>query len=501
MTHSLVTASKIIGRESEKKAIVYLLMQSSGDRNGSRNVSVIPIVGIGGLGKTALAKLVYNDERVVSHFQLRMWVYISVNFDAIRMIKEILSSSNCIEVSDNLSLDQLLRKLRDALKDKRFLLVLDDVWNDDRVKWIEFRDLLIEGAKSGSKILVTTRNISVASIMGTVPMHINLRGLSNEDCMSLFVKCAFEEGQEEQHPNLFEIGKDIVKKCGGVPLAVRTSASQLYSKTDEQQWKLVRYSEIWELEREGGGHILPALRLSYTQLPSHLKQCLAYCSALQKKYVQFDSRGLINYWMAHGILDFHGHGSMELEDVGELYFRELWMRSFFENVKCYLDISYKFDMHDLIHDLVQSVAQEECSTVDSAGTKAISENVIHLSFSEFGQNVSTTLWKFNKVRTISGDKIVIEASLLHSCFSRFKYLRVLKLYKIALELLPRSIGRLKHLRYLGLTGNEAINKLPNEICKLQSLQTLFLGQCKNLEELPREINNLISLRSLVLTTK
>lgn len=112
-----------------------------------------------------------------------------------------------------MSLDQLQRKLLDALKDERFLLLLDDVWNDDRIKWIEFRDLLIEGAKSGSKILVTTRNISVASIMGTVPVHINLRGLSHEDCMSLFVKCAFEEGQEEQHPNLFEIGKGIVKKC------------------------------------------------------------------------------------------------------------------------------------------------------------------------------------------------------------------------------------------------------------------------------------------------
>lgn len=96
--------------------------------------------------------------------------------------------------------------------------------------------------------------------------------------------------------------------------------SQLYSKTEEQQWKLVRDSKIWELEREGGGHILPALRLSYTQLPSHLKQCLAYCSALQKKYVQFDSRGLINYWMARGILESHDHGSMELEDVGELTF-------------------------------------------------------------------------------------------------------------------------------------------------------------------------------------
>ncbi|CAB4317095.1 unnamed protein product [Prunus armeniaca] len=273
VTHSFVRASKVIGRESEKKQIVNLLMeQGDDDQSGNGNVSVIPIVGIGGLGKTALAKLVYDDERVVGHFEKRMWVSVSVDFEITRLINMILSSASDTEMSDKLSLDQLQGRLRHALKDKKFLLVLDDVWNEDRIKWSELRDLLIEGAKSGSKILVTTRNTLVAEMMGTIPTNINLEFLSFEDCLSLFVECAFKEGRDKDYPNLFEMGKDIVRKCGGVPLAVKTLGSQLYSKTDEREWKLVRDSEIWELKQEDAGHILPALRLSYTRLPHHLRQ-------------------------------------------------------------------------------------------------------------------------------------------------------------------------------------------------------------------------------------
>ncbi|XP_050123225.1 putative disease resistance protein RGA3 isoform X1 [Malus sylvestris] len=475
-THSFVRASEVIGRETEKNEVVDLLVQGD-DHQGNRNVSVIPIVGFGGLGKTTLAKLVYNDERVVGCFNLRMWQNVSVDFDITRLAKEILGSALGTQISEGLSLDQLQAQLRDALKDKKFLLVLDDVWNEDRIKWSELRDLLIEGAKIGSKILVTTRNISVASIMSTVGTYINLEVLSFEDSLSLFVKCAFEEGQERQHPSLYEMGKDIVRKCGGVPLAVKTLGSQLYSKTDERQWKLIRDSEIWELEQEGDGHILPALKLSYTQLPSHLKQCLACCSILPKNYSEFDSRELINNWMAHGILESRDHGNMELEDVGELYFKELWDRSFFQNVKDYT-FRYRFDMHDVIHDLVQSVAQGESFIVDSAGTKGVSENVRHLTFLEVGQNVSTTLQKLNKVRTIQVESCEnIDESFLSTCISRFKYLRVLKLTNASWELLPSSIGSLKHLK------------------------TLSLSRCVNLEELPRDMRKLISLRYLDFTTK
>ncbi|KAL6272941.1 hypothetical protein ACE6H2_023633 [Prunus campanulata] len=499
-----VPASKVIGRESEKEEIVNLLMQQGDDDqsgNSNNKVSVIPIVGIGGLGKTTLAKWVYDDKRVVGHFELRMWASVPVDFELTRLTRLILGSALDTEISDKLTLDQLQGRLREALKDKKFMLVLDDVWNDDALKWSQLRDLVIERAKSGSKILATTRNTSVAKMMGTIPTNINLEFLSFEDCLSLFVECAFKEGHDRDYPNLFAMGKDIVRKCGGVPLAVKTLGSQLYSKIDEREWKLVRDSEIWKLEQEGGGHILPALKLSYTRLPPHLRQCLAYCSHLRKGRVEFNSFQLIRYWMAHGILDqSRVHGNMELEDIGELYFKDLWARSFFRNVTEF-SIYYRFDMHDLTNDLVQSVTQGECFIVKSANTKDISENVTHLTFLEVGQNVSTTLQNLDKVRTIEADRIEIDESFLHTCLSRFKYLRVLKFSKVSFQVLPSSIGSLKHLRDLDLSCNEAITKLPNAICKLQNLQTLILEGCVNLEELPRDISKLISLTSLWLMTK
>lgn len=493
---------RLLVEKQKKNKVVDLLMVQGDDHQGGDdgNISVIPIVGLGGLGKSTLANFAYNDDRVVGSFELQMWQKVSVDFDITRLAKEILRSASGTKISEGLSPHQLQEQLRDALKDKKFLLVLDDVWNEDRNKWCQLRDMLTEGAKVGTKVLVTTRNSSVASIMGTVE-SINLDVLSFEDCLSLFVKCAFKEGQERQHPSLYEMGKDIVRKCGGVPLAVKTLGSQLYSKTDERQWKLIRDSEIWELERDGAGHILPALRLSYNQLPSHLKQCLVCCSILPTNYIRFYSGQLINHWMAHGILESRDYGNMEWEDVGELYFKELWERSFFQNVKDY-DFFYQFDMHDLIKDLVQSVAQGESLIVDSAGTKGISENVRHLLFFGSGQNVSTTLQKLNKVRTIAAERCEnIDESFLSTCISRFKYLRVLRLLISPCELLPTSIGSLKHLRSLELIANERITALPNSICKLQSLQTLGLGGCVNLEELPRDMRKLIRLRYLVITTK
>ncbi|KAM1321273.1 hypothetical protein ACFX2F_014368 [Malus domestica] len=204
--------------------------------------------------------------------------------------------------------------------------------------------------------------------------------------------------------------------------------------------------------------------------------------------------------MAQGILESREHGNMELEDVGELYIKELWDRSLFQNVKDYTFC--EFDMHHLTHDLVQSFAQGERLIVESAGTKGVSENVRHLTFLEIGQNVSTTLQKLNKVRTIAVESCInTDESFLRTCISRFKYQRWLRIVNASLELLPSSIGSLKHLRSLNLTKIERITELPNSICKLQSLQTLILARCMNLEELPRDMSKLISLRYLALTTK
>ncbi|XP_023891714.2 disease resistance protein RGA2-like [Quercus suber] len=203
--------------------------------------------------------------------------------------------------------------------------------------------------------------------------------------------------------------------------------------------------------------------------------------------------------MAHGILQSSANESQELEDVGDLYIKELLSRSFFQDVDQgeFLPV-YTFKMHDIVHDLAISIAKGECSVVTKTSTLAA--KFCHLSILESGQEVTTQLKRLSKVQTIIF-KIEQPLSILKACISRFKYLRVLDLSKSSFEVLPNSIGSLKHLRYLDLTENCRIKQLPDSICKLHSLQTLVLGGCSNLERLPKGIRDIISLRFLVVTIK
>uniref|UniRef100_A0A5B6YHB8 Putative disease resistance protein RGA3 n=2 Tax=Davidia involucrata TaxID=16924 RepID=A0A5B6YHB8_DAVIN len=494
MTHSFVHASDVIGRDQDKENIVQLLMCST----DHENVSVIPIVGIAGLGKTVLAKMLYNDEKVVQHFQLRMWVCVSDDFDMKRLIAKIINSAvgiNC----DNLDLEQLQNRLRYTLGCKKYLLILDDVWNRDRVKWIGLRDLLIGGA-NGSKIVVTTRDQIVASITGSVPPYY-LEGLPLDHCLSLFVKWAFREGEEYQYPNLLKIGEEIVKKCKGVPLAVRTLGSMLYEKIDECDWLFVRDNEIWKLQQKEGD-ILPTLKLSYDQLPFYLKQCFAFCSIFAKN-IEIDSDFLIQLWMAQGFIQ-PSDQDQELEDIGKRYLQKLILRSFFQEVVEY-GYFFSFKMHDLVHDLALSVAQPEYSVVNFH-TPIISKKVRHVSFCDYNSpnDVPSSLHELKNVRSIYFQFVGVgpsSKSFIDTCISRFKCLRLLMLGDSCFEALPSSISHLKHLRYLDLTNNQSIKSFPNSVCKLQSLQTLLFLNCMKLENLPRDFGDLISLRYLKLTTR
>ncbi|XP_050226474.1 putative disease resistance protein RGA3 isoform X2 [Mercurialis annua] len=495
MTHSFVQASDVIGRDDDRDKIIDYLLNYGEEEN----VSVVPIVGIGGLGKTTLAKMVYNDERVDRNFQLKMWICVSEDFDVTRLAKEITSSATGRNYGD-LSIDQLQARLRRSLGGRRFLLVLDDIWNENRVKWVELRGLL-EGGALGSKIIVTTRSSKVTTIVGS-ELAYNLPGLSHNDCLSLFLKWAFSAGQEKQYPNLVHLANEIVRKCGGVPLAVRTLGSLLYASTDEKQWLSIRDNEIWKLQHKEND-ILPVLKLSFDHMPSYLKRCFAYCSLFPKDYV-FYSFELVQFWMAHGLLDSSGE-DQELEGCGLQYMKELWSRSFFQDVEDH-GFFFTCKMHDLVHDLAISVAQSECSTVNFL-TESVDEKIRHLSFSgtDFpGQEVPKFLNKLDRVRTICfpvrgmgpTNETFMETSML-----RFKHLRLLNLSDSCFEVLPNSIGTLKHLRYLDLYRNRKLRKLPRTICKLQNLQTLRLEECEKLEEIPRDIKNMFSLRFLEITTK
>lgn len=493
-THSFVCASDVIGREHDKEHIIALLLAS----NLLRNISVLSIVGLGGLGKTTLAKLVYNDERIVENFERRIWVYVPEDFD-LKMLTERIIRAATGANNAHLDLDQLQICLRNELRSKRFLLVLDDVWNEDPKRWIDLRDLLSCGAE-GSRVIVTTRNKTVASIMGTgVPY--NLECLSSDECLSIFVKCAFKEGQENENLKLLQIGKAIVNKCGGIPLAVRTLGSLLCTKTEERDWLYIRDNDIWNIAQKEND-ILPILRLSYDQMRTDLKQCFAYCSIFPKDY-HIPREELINLWIAQGFVQ--SDETRLLEDIGNEYFNELLSRSFFQDVEEAFDSEVlTCRMHDLVHDLARSVAGKQFSNVNF-DTKAISKRVRHLLFCEenlWGKEFPGLLLNVKKVRSFSFSFKVgpISQPFLDMLINTFECLRVLDLSESDFKRLPSSIGTLSHLRYLALYGNHTIRTLPDSICNLLNLQTLYLLGCEQLQDLPRDFGNLCSLRHLYLTS-
>ncbi|KAM7530004.1 hypothetical protein LguiB_033414 [Lonicera macranthoides] len=190
-TYSYVPSSNVIGRENDKDAIIQLLTCTENEDK----LHIVPIVGMGGLGKTTLAQFVYNDNRVRDQFTRRLWVCVSDEFDMKEIIAKILREAGDDSSYSNLGIEELQNRLRQRLSDMKFFLVLDDVWNEDRVRWTNLRDLLIVG-RGGSKIVVTTRSRTVASLMGTVQPY-ELTGLSDDDCLSVLLNWAFKEGDRE----------------------------------------------------------------------------------------------------------------------------------------------------------------------------------------------------------------------------------------------------------------------------------------------------------------
>ncbi|XP_023892157.1 putative disease resistance protein RGA1 [Quercus suber] len=493
-THSFVREEDVIGREEDKKAIIGQLL----DFDVGENVSFISIVGIGGLGKTTLVQYIYNDEKVKDYFELQMWVCVSDDFDVKTIAEKILASAIGTR-PNNLEMDQLQIELRKSLSQKKYLLVLDDVWNDNKEKWCNLKTLLLDGLK-GSKVVITTRTNLVADITSTISPYL-LKGLSNDQSWLLFKQMAFEKKQETIDPNLEAIGRDIVEKCCGVPLAIKTIGRVLYFKKTGVEWSNIKNNELMNVTQMKD-EILPVLKLSYDHLPSYLKCCFAYCSLFPKDYV-ISSRTLISLWIAQGFIE-SPEGNQQLEDIANEYFMELHWRSFFqvERKSAYMYQETWFKMHDLVHDLALSISRIECTLVDS-NAKNVNEKSRHLSFtfkdgSFFEENLNS-LVKAKKMRTFlstsHGSNHLWEESTLRKLIYAFRYIRALDLFGLKNKTLPNIIGKLKHLKYLDLSYSD-IEVLPGSITRLVNLHTLKLDTCVKLKELPTDIQKLVSLKHL-----
>ncbi|WVZ16954.1 hypothetical protein V8G54_009936 [Vigna mungo] len=464
---SLVAEEVIYGRDEDKEMIFNWLRSNTNDNK----LSILSIVGMDGMGKTTLAQHVYNDPKTEeAKFDEKAWVCVSETFDALRVSKAIIGDFTNSR-DDSGDLEMIHGKLNKRLSGRKFLLVQDDVWNEDRNQWKALQTPLMFGAK-GSKVIVTTRSHKVASIMQSTYIH-QLKQLDEDHSWQTFAKHSFHD--EKLKPELKEIGMKIVEKWQGLPLALDTIGCLLQLKSSVSEWEGVLTSEIWDLPIEDS-KIVPSLLLSYYHLPSHLKRCFAYCALFPKDH-RFDKESLILLWMAQNFVHC-SQQSKPPEEVGENYFNDLVSRSFFKQITWYNE-TY-FVMHYLLNDLAKYVSGEICYRLGVDGEKIVSRKTRHIYVSGPIQYY-TTLCDAKGLRTF----IVIRKRCkmpIEELISNFKFLRV-----------PDTIGDLIHLRSLDLSGTD-IERLTDSICSLYNLQELKLNNCVKLKELPFTLHALTNLR-------
>ncbi|MED6168475.1 hypothetical protein PIB30_011904 [Stylosanthes scabra] len=484
---SLVVSSDIYGRDKDKEEIMKLVLADT--CHAESPFTVIPIWGMGGIGKTTLAQLVYSDAKVVEKFDIRVWVCVAENSDPVHVSRTIIGAMDpCSFSMDNF--DVLQTNLKNKLIGKKFLVVLDDVWHGERDTW---ENLLkpFQFGNNGSKILLTTRSEKLASMFVATSQHYRLGLLSGEGCWSLFLKHSSISTNLEQHATLEPIGRNIVEKCKGLPLAVKTLGGLLHKKCDVADWKKILESEIWELP-EDESKIVPALRVSYHYLPSHLKRCFVYCSLYPKDY-QFDKDELILLWMAEDLLRPMLNNT--LENIGSVYFDELVARSFLQPSTAYAR-SGLFVIHDLMHDLATFFAGKfffkefDIPRMVDSKTRHLSCDWDQISRFPEAYDGAIYMRTFLCVADVKSNDIKSDFWL-----KELRRLRVLAFQNCEIRSLPDSIDELIYLRYLNLSETPIVT-LPESLCKLYNLQTLKLRDCDKLEMLPSQMQNLVNLRHL-----
>ncbi|KAJ9697209.1 hypothetical protein PVL29_009130 [Vitis rotundifolia] len=455
--------SEIVGIESQKNKLIIWLVE------GTLKRTVISVVGMGGLGKTTLAKKIYDNVRGVRHFDCHAWITVSQSFQMEELLRNMMEKfykerkeavPEDINKMDN---ESLITQVTEYLQDKRFVVLFDDVWGVDF--WERITPALPEN-KKGSRIIITTRKDDVAACCKDDYFH-RLPHLSLESSWELFCNKAF---QGRCPPELEKWSDDIVKRCGGLPLAI-VAIGGLLSRKEKivSEWK--KFSDSLGSELESDSHlesINTILSLSYCDLPCHLKSCFLYLAIFPEDHT-IKCGILTRLWIAEGFVK--ANRGATLEDTAEAFLTELIHRSLVQLSEVYIDGNIKrCHIHDLVREIILKKAEELSFCSVMAGEASCFDG----RFRRLSVQNST-----NNILDIPSKKSHIRSVFLYNCqvfslgtsASKFKLLKVLDLGGARLERIPEDLGSLLHLRYLSLrkTSEDAskinrIQKLRNILC-------------------------------------
>ncbi|XP_027119741.1 putative disease resistance protein RGA3 [Coffea arabica] len=484
-TDSVTVDASFVGRDNDVSAIVTQLTAM----NNNETISVLAIVGMGGIGKTTLARKVFNDPNIEKHFDKRIWVCVSEDFNSNRLFGMILQSLQGREPEAK-DREARVKQLKALLGGKKYLLVLDDVWNKESTLWNDFLGSLKGTSQEmGSWILVTTREQQVATITRiSSPQDCSLKQLSDDQCWLILKENAFVGG--EVPVGLQDIGLKIAQRCRGLPLAASVLGGMLHNKGPDE-WQSLE-SGLQSLGGDENSYVTKILKLSFDHLPHpSLKKCFAYCSIFPQDF-EMERNQLIQLWAAEGFLNPNPREKMCMEEVGKMYFNILLDSNLFQDAEkdAYGNVLY-CKIHDLVHDMVQSISNSKTLRLtESSSVDKETSSIRYLALERSQEEMtfpSTESFKCITTLFLRGNISLNDREM------SFFMLRVLNLRALSVKELPKSIGKLTHLRYLD-SSKTSIKTLPESLCQLYSLQTLRVKYCDSLTKFPENFKNLVNLR-------
>jgi len=526
-----VDEAEIIGRTNEKLEILACISGST-----TQGTTIVPICGIGGIGKTTLARLVFNDSKFKEYS--KVWVYVSQKFE-LKKIGNIIISQLSRESPISDDLHSIHTRLWELFTGKRILIILDDMWEKNLSHLQELKAMLKQGEGSKVLVVVTTREKSIAQEIGTVD-PFELPPLTDQMCWDILkVKSKFETRHDKEC--LEPIGKEIAKKCGGVALAAQSLGHMLKSKTYDV-WDSIRSNHIWNLstskETSSTHEVLASLLLSYNFMSPHLKLCFAYCAFFPKGHNMI-SDDLIHQWIALGFME--PSSTFSTVQLGESYITKLVEMSFLQHSK--IDARHfvrrqdatRFIMHDLVHDLARAIMADEynfegpncryawlidcrktikSSTISPAKIKALhfADKVLKGPFLSFSSakhvrvldlsinsrhDLTVSIGELKQLRYLSFSCEGVQIN--PRCISMLSKLNYLRIYSDCLRVLPESIGEMKGLMHLDLSGCSNLEVLPLSFAKIRELLYLDLSDCRHVSGIAKALGGLTKLQHLKLS--